>query len=532
MLLIIVFIMIMAFSYYEHSNSLFLDMAEPALDEETVGAMSHSIGEEGDDLLTGETNSIEDVHYLELETKEITPLRQTPIQRLGGAEASIDYPGIKQHPQKNGIVFEPSLLLKQDVDILPDTLGTAGGKEDYFRDGILHVGNLDADFIIPEGYYVYRIQGEYLDVMNDQNVTLSFVDEYVFTVRDVEEEVLIEDIRSYLKKTHNSNDASYRGPGYVVWDFRVFHKKYLPVENLFVSALADTGEYFEKGDYYISIGRRLWWGPSKDKRDPDGGSYVHVFYDTGVICDYTKLPGFPGSVSLQAEIDAGLLIQAENWPVEDWIGGMIDATGNHGLITESHDAMPIATGGSSDLCPLLYNAKSMYKCGISACLINDTLIDGRDYLWIVSNLDASPISSKWQENYQYALEELENHPEEYTYPEVRFSFQEEYFTVRYTRWWMPYDQNQLRKGWTIDQEQDRELRAAVFADMKGWYSDVDLSRIMILLKDTGEGQLFGAYLLDEEEPYTMSVIMLSWDAIPEMDLEFLREYGEKYIFLQ
>ena len=68
--------------------------------------------------------------------------------------------------------------------------------------------------------------------------------------------------------------------------------------------------------------------------------------------------------------------------------------------------------------------------------------------------------------------------------------------------------------------------------MKGWYSDVDLSRIMILLKDTGEGQLFGAYLLDEEEPYTMSVIMLSWDAIPEMDLEFLREYGEKYIFLQ
>ncbi len=461
------------------------------------------------------------------ETEENTnnPL---PVQLLGGSEASFGFPGEKQHPQNNGMDYEPSIFLRQDLDVLPDPLHTAGGLGDSLEDGVLHIGALDMDLPIPEGYYVYRIPGEYLDVYNDRNVTLSFVDEYIFTVREVEQEKLLEDIRLYLSRTHNSNDAAYRGPGYVVWDFRVFHKKYLPIENLFISAIADTGEYFEKGDYYISMGRRLWWGPSTDNRDPDGGTYVHVFYDAGEIYDVSKLPGYSEPDRLQKSIDAGVVVYGETWPVEAWISGMIEETNDHGLITESHDNSPITTGGSMPADPLFYYAKSMFACGPSACFMKDTLIDGREYTWWVANPDASPISAKWQEDYKYALAELEEHPENYEYPEVRYSFEIWNYT-RDTRWWVSYDKDMLRKGWIIDQEKDRIFRAAVYADLKAWYDETDLDRIMILLKDTGEGFLFGAYLLDEEAPYTMSALMYSWDAADGMDLDFLLKYGESYL---
>ena len=475
--------------------------------------------------------SCETTTSLEFDVSETLKTQQAglvPTQMLGGYKASF---GISRYSHNNGVELEPVALLRQDLDVLPDPLKTASGQGDSIQDGILHVDALDVNFVIPEGYYVYRIPGEYLDVQNGRNVTLDFVDEYVFTVREVDADILKEDIRDYLKRTHNSNDAAYRGPGYVVWDFRVFHQKYLPIENLFVSALADTGEYFEKDDYYCSVGRRLWRGPSNDGRDPDGGMYVQCFYDAGEIYNVRKLPGYWEEGSLQAEIDAGLLIREENWPVEDWIGSLIEATNQHALITESF-TQPILndSAGPMSLAPLMYTATTMYKSGPAACVIEDELVDGRLYTWISSCPDASPLSAKWQEAYRYALMELKDHPEEYEYPEVRYTFQEEYSTLREKPWWVTYDKK-LRQGWGIDPKQDNALRAAVYADLITRYSDVDLKRIMILMKNTEEERLFGAYYLDEKAPYTMSAVMLSWDAISGMDLDFLREYGETFLFV-
>ena len=76
----------------------------------------------------------------------------------------------------------------------------------------------------------YKISGQYWNPEADQYLTLQFVDEYILTVSKIDESTLIQDIQNSIGTGGLKKDFERRGPWYVVYSFRVFHKDYLPIE--------------------------------------------------------------------------------------------------------------------------------------------------------------------------------------------------------------------------------------------------------------------------------------------------------------
>ena len=89
---------------------------------------------------------------------------------------------------------DPAAITLPVLSILPEESGSSKSSgNDSRNDNIYHVGSLGLDLKIPEGYYLYRVNGRYKDP-DGNPAELEFVDEYIFTVKDVTEEQLISDM--------------------------------------------------------------------------------------------------------------------------------------------------------------------------------------------------------------------------------------------------------------------------------------------------------------------------------------------------
>ena len=113
----------------------------------------------------------------------------------------------------------------------------------------------------------------------------------------------------------------------------------------------------------------------------------------------------------------------------------------------------------------------------------------------VLSADTSVVSDHWWHNYTTALEELNAEPNSH-YPDCRISFES-----MLSSWDLSGDikeyEKHLLSGWYTDETSDHELRAFIYANLSA-FMDIRLEDVMILLKDTGQGRLFYAFIIDRE----------------------------------
>ena len=412
-----------------------------------------------------------------------------------------------------GFQYVPELIRVSTAE-LPDVKHQITPVSDDWIGATLHIGTLDVDLTVPEGFYLYKIPGQYWNPEADQYLTLQFVSEYVLTIREVEEETLIQDIRDYLQTAKPRNDFETRGPGYVLYSFRVFHKDYLPIENLFISALADSREYFSFGGYFCSMGVRTRWTASKT--DSTGSRVYQNNWD-------------PAYEEEQVSVPAG-----EEWIVDQWVKALTGSADPTAILSDS--LMDAEDSWNGLIIPLIYGNESMFRTGtasyqyIASLPLGESEQESKQVIQM-ANTRTSVFSQTWWYYYHKALSELEAYPEYYAYPEVRYSFEKSYPSVGSVTIDEQVLENdgKLTVGWYQDQKKDRILRAYIYAN-RCVVDPVDLRSIMILLHDTEEGEtLYGAFLLDSREPYYMTHLEWGKDLLKDADLGFAREYAWDYL---
>ncbi len=448
-------------------------------------------------------------------TAETVSETESAEDHSGGDRAASEAPVQKYRDMRrfpvypNGSIFYhwPALRLSENSRTFRDVRDSFSGKEDSFEGSVLHVSSLNLDLPVPEGFKAFILKGQYMDAAESRPVELEFVREYVFTMMDVEEEKLLNDIRTYLQKEHNLSEPEDRGPGYVVYSFRIFLKEYLPIENLFISLLADTGEYYESGDYYISMGKKTWAG------DKDYG-YMNITDPGAIDPDYLKYS------TREEYIGAGLLIPGEHWPVEQWIEALSESSRQKAFLSPSRIELQ-----SGEDTPFLYGTKSPFRSGTASYYqeISCGTSDFRRHTLQCSNYETSVLSAGWYQNFENALQELTDHPERYEYPEFRYTFSgASYKGQEKAR----KNDLEMRSGWHSDTGKDRNLRAYLFANVSV-YHQIELKDIVVLLKDTDEGLLYGGFLMDPREPHYLTFLEWGWDPFEDIDLEFARKYAEE-----
>lgn len=407
-------------------------------------------------------------------------------------------------------VYSPTFFLSENRTCFPDTVNSFLGLEDTIGDSDIHIGSLNCDLEIPDGYYVYSMPGQYWDWSTNQAVTLEFVREYVFTMKSVSEDKLLEDIRTYFnsKNSFNYNDLSYRGPGYVVYSFRVFRQEYLPIENLFSPLLADTGEYFSSGNYFCSLGRSAW----------SNGNNLHYF---GPIEDPMSIDPFWQEKSADELLAEGFYLSSEDFPLSKWVQTLIINTVPPVFSTESttdRSSIPVWDKSGS----FFYGADSMFKTGSAAYWTrpNDRYISNALH---TSNLAASVVSDTWWDDYLHAKSILkeELYGDHYL-GKIDLSFRNGLFS----------DQDrELMNDWYYDPEKTNELQAYIYANLSA-FRYIDLNSIVILARDIEDGSRLYVALVDEhpedETPHELTLVEWSWDALGMIDLSFAREYAVKW----
>ena len=366
--------------------------------------------------------------------------------------------------------------LSEQKTVYPDTLDSFTGKKDSLDGRTLYVASLDQSFTIPEGYYVYQLTGKYWDYTGNQSVDLQFVREYVFTSQQVSEEVLVQDMEAYFKSEFASGSAYYRGPSYVVYSFRVFRKEYLPIENLFVSLLANSGEYFSAGDYYVSLGKRDLWSKA------------------AIPVNYT-------------------------YPSEQWLKAIKEKAEPTGLISESIWEEAMTDDGGY----LWGSTPSMFRTGTAGAYLSFGYEWGGNTKLQVSSIAASVFSDEWWETYQNALKELRENPEKYRYGGFSIDFSS------------LYNDRMEPAKWQLDDTEAAELRAYLYANLTMFSSEehpLALERIVVAVRELENGRrLYGAFLNEDSDllsPSKLTYLETNWDALTEIDLSYSREYITNY----
>ena len=412
-------------------------------------------------------------------------------------------------PGKPSDVYRPAVSLCNNCTFLPDALDSFLGCDDVISESRIHVGALNLDLEIPDGFYIYRIPGQYWDFSTNQAVVLDFVREYVFTMMDVEEDKLVEDIQTFFSGEREDRDLAYRGPGYIVFSFRTFCKEYLPIENLFSSLLADTGEYFTSEQFYCSMGRSAW---------ANGGGWTDYFengHDPAAIDPLFR------EKTKEELLDERFYLPAEEFPLEYWVGEILDSTAQPAFSTESttnRTGQPVweKSGG------FFYGAESMFKTGSASYYTRpNDLYEG--YRIRNANITASIVNDSWWDSYLYAINQLNEKSHNFRYTEkLCIDFSEGHFS----------DHVDLMNDWYYRPEQTIELQAYVYANLAA-FRTIDLYNIVILVRNIeGGGRLYIA-LLDEhpenDAPHELTLVEWSWDALQEGGLDFAREYAEKWL---
>ena len=99
----------------------------------------------------------------------------------------------------------PGKTKVRTTDRLPDVLSGTDEKEANKLTGRNYdISSLGISMEIPNGFYLYHVKGQYKD--SDGNpVELEFVDEYILTMMDVDEDRLLSDMADYDNKHHTPN---------------------------------------------------------------------------------------------------------------------------------------------------------------------------------------------------------------------------------------------------------------------------------------------------------------------------------------
>ena len=426
-----------------------------------------------------------------------------------------------------------------------DTLNSFEGMADTQEGETFHVAALQMDLPVPEGFHVYVIPGQYWDYTGERCVTLDFVREYVLTVKEVDEEKLLDDIRTYYQKEHWGYNPKFRGPGYVLYSFRVFRKEYLPIESLFTTLLADSGEIFASGDFYVSMGEKDLWslgGGYNIGTDEKGRKITISYHSTlwdkpgidpeydALAEEYTKRGESDETRKWFAEemFKRRLWLPEEDYPLDAWVGELVSHTVQTGFTTESIRTEQV-DGDNSQL-----EKPNMFRAGTQGCFIQVMDSGSVNYKIMASNVTASVWSDEWWEDYQYALKLLMEEPDRYTpwiepkqirMPDPALKPGDPYFDF----YKQAYEKHiAFWSGWYADSEKDAELRAYIFAGLRRFQTmdDIRLKDINVFLKDLPDGRRLYIALLNQN---TDQLICLehNWDALYEVDLEFARKYAKE-----
>lgn len=404
----------------------------------------------------------------------------TPETTASESESSIP-------PSSSGIQWganKPETNLRT-VSSLPDDAGLSMGQDDSREGSKYHIAALNLDIDIPEGYYLYHIKGEYKDA-DGNPVTLEFVDEYIFTMMEKSTEELITDLRTYDEGAHS---PGYKGPGYVLYSFKVMPSVYLPVESFYVSDLPLNKEYRVCGDYLCMTGR-CEWRLVRNAGANNKSRWV-CYHDRDSITSVFK---------------EGIEIPADNFPVQIWENAILNATSGNGL-PYSHTGAPLP----DDPPAFMANLWPMFR-NYSAERILPAYITSQE---AILNADTSVLNDMWWHQYQTALSELSQAPSE---------DQEVYVTG----------------DWHEDRASDSKLRAWLCAN-RSLYESIAPDDLMILFKETDALRLYRVFIsqkLDEtankaesSSISTFTEVEKGVDYLALCDLDYARAYALKHLSL-
>ena len=415
-------------------------------------------------------------------------------------------------------------LVPQTAENLPDTLGTARGKtEDIKGEHSYYIAALDLTLELPEGYYLYRIDGLYRDE-NWNPVRLEFVDEYILALRDLSEEKLEEEICGQKEKMNVVDHV----PDWVLWDFKIVHKDYLAVEQLYSSYIPEVGEIRQAGDYLLLSGTCPWWS-SRGYYDEEGVFHNTEGHEAAFSPEYEELyteiitpalitqaaePDWDAfHEALRTRFDWPLLIDDENWHQEELMETVLGACSGSGV---GHYFYWRADGNHR-VTNLLFGG------------------NGKMTLYWDSYADASLLSDDWWNDYTWAVRELQNNPEKYAYPGIAIAFTDGDYpqteeTVK-TKAWRDHlkELARQREGWYQDASEEITARAFTYAWLRAVGQDVRLKDLAVYLKRSeNDALLFLAFEMDPLKGYEMTPVFKGIDYLSLCDLEFARNYAEQY----
>lgn len=423
------------------------------------------------------------------ETETASPL---PISYQSIPEKSIYYINDRL---RTGLP-ESELHVKGNIT-LPDTLGLSKGKTSDKREGNqYYIAAIDLTVTIPEGYYFYRVDGMYRDSDNNP-IRLSFVDEYILSLRNLSEEELVQEIYAHVD-LYDSTPGKYT-PYWVMWNFKIVHKDYLPAEQLFASRIKESGDIRQAGEYRVLMGTSRNW-------IKQGGYEEYNYRDAILTPEWMALAEEHSAGTIDEEQFNQAIFSRYDWPLRI----MDDAWYT--------DDLKAAVCAASRGTGIWYSDVDYYDGFHRKDLL---FCDDNHPTWVWTIFpDASILSGSWWLNYQYALQELEKNAEYYSYPEI---------SLRFTRSkdQAPDTAEQLaqRKGWYQDNIADRVPRACVYAWCKATGQDIPLEDIVIYLKPSeNEAKLFIAFSVDRNSGNHLTPILKGADEFSLCDLEKARTY--------
>ena len=341
-------------------------------------------------------------------------------------------------------------------------------------------------------------------------VFLEFVDEYILALRDITEKELIREIYGYYEARfyNGMTQALLKNavPHWILWNFKVIHKDYYAVEQLYESRTPMSGEIRLSNNYLILTGTTRPW--IKDEM-------MEGFY----IDEYA-----PEVEAVKKE-----LISRDKETDWDLIGQVLDNRYDWPLrIPEGKwftDKMIDLIQSKSSSTGLEYRyLHGIYVMGTT----NDRnwLFGINEYipLWPEQDKkDTSLLSELWWQDYCEAVKALSETPENYSVPRIQLSFSSD---------WDPHmgggpnlDQ---RKGWEQNSIDEINVRAFVYAWLKNTGRETPLENIVIYLKKSENNlPLFLAFIMERSDNCRLIPVRKGIDLLSFCDLSVARKYVEE-----
>ena len=395
-------------------------------------------------------------------------------------------------------------------EILPDTLNKAMGKQDNRTDNTYYIAALDLTLDIPDGYYLYRTDGMYVDE-NGRPIRMEFVDEYVVTLKECSEAELADQIYNFQDPYDPFGVGSEKyAPSWVVWNFKIVHRDYYPVEQLFQSRIRENGEVGCKGEYLILFGTsRLWYKMNESTAEKADDCYV-----VANCPEYRRLwEEFSSFEKIDSMELADVFAERYGWPVR-----IMESEWFTDRIVADVEAVTERTG--------IDYRQVDYQDGDYASELLFYNDPSPTYFW-TDYYRASLFDDDWWESYQKARTALQSYPEQYACPPVDISFVRDSFSDRADQTFNRKIQQQW-KDWIIDPENEISSRSYTYAWLQATGREYPLENIVVFTKQSeNDFPLFLSFVLKENGE--LLPVLKGVDVLSVCDIDFSRSYVEQYL---